>query len=300
METKDSTLIYAIGDIHGRADLLKEMLAAIEQDQVNYPAGHKHVIPLGDYVDRGPDSREVIELLITRRIPGFQHHALRGNHDERLCQLLTESNPAWAEMQFSLCLYDGAASTFSSYGIAPIDPTLYVPSDGRQIFYKKMTEDINNGVYRLNSNTQKLIAEIRAKIPSAHLNFLLHLSYYARFKQFFFVHAGVSPGRPLPGEPDPSVLQVEMGTKELDPYEQSVLLTIRDGFLDYKGGFDAIIVHGHVPYNRVCWARDMEGNLSRIGIDTAAYECGVLSAVRIYDGVDKLTVESLQVRGQSR
>ena len=73
------TRIYAVGDIHGRADLLSEIIARIDDDIRRRPIAHTVEVYLGDYIDRGPHSRTVLDLLALRLVA---NHAvcLRGNH----------------------------------------------------------------------------------------------------------------------------------------------------------------------------------------------------------------------------
>ncbi|MCF8003264.1 MAG: metallophosphoesterase, partial [Chromatiaceae bacterium] len=81
-QTPPGVRIYAVGDIHGRADLLEQLQGQIEQDAARHPDKVRQLIYLGDYVDRGPQSREVLELLSRRRLPGVTSHCLLGNHDQ--------------------------------------------------------------------------------------------------------------------------------------------------------------------------------------------------------------------------
>src|SRR5262245_32922426 len=81
----DGQLLYAVGDIHGRADLLDDMLRRIEDDaRAADPADQPTLVFLGDYVDRGPDSRAVVERVIGGLPKGFDAHFLKGNHEAML------------------------------------------------------------------------------------------------------------------------------------------------------------------------------------------------------------------------
>ena len=86
----DDTRVYAIGDIHGRADLLDRMTAAIERDLASSPATDALTVTLGDYVDRGPNSRGVLERLCRNPFP-TRYIALKGNHEELLGLFLTDA-----------------------------------------------------------------------------------------------------------------------------------------------------------------------------------------------------------------
>jgi serine/threonine protein phosphatase 1 len=109
--TPNGTRIYAIGDVHGRADLLGSLLARIDSDLKAYPVARSVQVFLGDYIDRGPCSRQVIDLLVARR----RRHTvlyLKGNHETLAAEFL--NNPSvltrWQQM--------GGASTLLSYGIS--------------------------------------------------------------------------------------------------------------------------------------------------------------------------------------
>ena len=82
--------VYAIGDIHGRLDLLKMLVAAIEEEQRLLPPARPTVVFVGDYVDRGPDSCGVIDWLCERPLPDFERVHLRGNHEEWFEDFLTD------------------------------------------------------------------------------------------------------------------------------------------------------------------------------------------------------------------
>ncbi len=161
----DGLRIYAIGDIHGRADLLESLLLQIDGDCRLYPSRRPIVVFIGDYIDRGPASREVLDLLL-----GYEQTKetifLRGNHETFVHRFLSE--PAVLD-EWRLC---GGLETLVSYGLKP---------------------SINPGVAE-----QRQLAKALAKsIPRSHLEFLdsLHLSFNCG--DFLFVHAGIRPGVPI-------------------------------------------------------------------------------------------------------
>lgn len=160
-------LVYAIGDIHGRADLLGELHGMIAADAAGRKATRRIVVHLGDYVDRGPDSRDVVTLLLERPLADFESVYLIGNHEEFLLRFLDDVGvgDAW--------LMNGGASTLASYGI---DPLARVPG-----------EDPMPALQR----------EFRRRLPARHLAFLRDLTLSFRAGGYFFVHAGVLPGVPL-------------------------------------------------------------------------------------------------------
>ena len=102
--------IYAIGDIHGCRDLLDRMIEAICRDLKAYPVEHALTVTLGDYVDRGPDLRGVVERLAENPFP-TEYVALKGNHEEMLARFLRDPSVGgeWSR--------SGGLETLHSYGI---------------------------------------------------------------------------------------------------------------------------------------------------------------------------------------
>jgi serine/threonine protein phosphatase 1 len=156
--------VYAIGDIHGCAQLLAQLLEAIVEDSQGF-AGAKRLVYLGDYVDRGPDSRAVIDRLLATPddfVPTF----LRGNHDQVLLDFLED--PAvfrnWREF--------GGRETLLSYGVPP-------PRFDNEAGFAEARD------------------RFRQALPAAHLAFLSRLELSTRIGGYFFTHAGVRPGVPL-------------------------------------------------------------------------------------------------------
>src|SRR5262245_63836029 len=108
----EGQLLYAVGDIHGRVDLLDDMLRRIEDDaRASGPADQATLVFLGDYVDRGPDSRAVVERLHDGLPEGFEIHFLKGNHEAMLLDFLEEP---W---RLEHWLMNGGEATMRSYGV---------------------------------------------------------------------------------------------------------------------------------------------------------------------------------------
>lgn len=157
--------LYAIGDIHGRLDLLRALHEQIADDRQARPhEGSDTIVYLGDYVDRGPASREVIDCLLDDVLPGFDAVHLMGNHEEAMLRFLddVEAGPAWVSF--------GGEATLLSYGVRRA-PTMI----GRQRF-----EDMRR--------------QFAAKLPERHVAFLRSLRLSFAAGDYFFVHAGVRPG----------------------------------------------------------------------------------------------------------
>ncbi len=172
----DGEVVYAIGDIHGRSDLLFELLHLIEQDAAHtQPHARKTLIFLGDYVDRGPDSRGVIEMLCNGLPHDFEAVFLKGNHEEILLGFLDDPT-----LLGSWCR-NGGERTLRSYGV----------DCGR--------------LARENAKPEAWRDAFASALPQAHLNFLRRLRLTYEIGDYAFVHAGVRPGVPL-GAQDPADL----------------------------------------------------------------------------------------------
>ncbi|SIS84629.1 serine/threonine protein phosphatase 1 [Roseivivax lentus] len=157
-------MIYAIGDIHGQADQLDRALEAIAAADPGAP-----VVFLGDYTDRGPDSRGVLDRLAAGRAAGENWTFLLGNHDDLLHDFVTGPPPTLRDPAFWLSPNVGGRETAASYGIDP-DP-------------RRPDADIH--------------AELRAAMPDTHLDFLRDLRLSHETDAQFFCHAGIRPGVPL-------------------------------------------------------------------------------------------------------
>lgn len=169
--SEDHDVVYAVGDIHGRLDLLQHVEGKIADDIGT--ERRATVIYLGDYIDRGPDSRAVLEHLRSGVSQNFDRICLRGNHDEVFRRFLHAplEERGWLEL--------GGKQTLRSYGLSP-DLLLDTKSD------------------------PDVIREfLDARIPTSHRDFLAAMPHWARFGNYLFVHAGVQPGVPVEEqEPD--------------------------------------------------------------------------------------------------
>lgn len=154
---------YAIGDIHGRLDLLDRLLNKIEDDLKSRPAKRSFLIVLGDIIDRGPQSAAVIERLMTYATPGITKILLLGNHEEVLLRVLAgDGATARNWLRF------GGAECLGSYGVDVLD--LEWQSD------------------------EELVETARGAIPESHIKFLQSFVDTCRFGDYLFVHAGIRPG----------------------------------------------------------------------------------------------------------
>ena len=113
----DGQRVYCIGDIHGRADLLTHLHELILKDARRYQ-GDKTIVYLGDCIDRGEQSRQVIEMLLSQPLPGFKAIYLKGNHEQAMLDFMEYPEAAAAWLTF------GGRETLNSYGI----PVPYIPT----------------------------------------------------------------------------------------------------------------------------------------------------------------------------
>ena len=105
------TRIYAIGDIHGRCDLLRELHRAVADDLLNCTAARRVMVYVGDYIDRGADSKSVIELILSRPLAGFETVCLAGNHEAMMLAFLDDGAvAAHDEVAVECAVFDGAGS----------------------------------------------------------------------------------------------------------------------------------------------------------------------------------------------
>ena len=162
---EDNTRIYVIGDIHGRSDLLDQMVEAIKRDLDKNPAADGLTVTLGDYVDRGPDSRGVLDRLARNPFP-TKYIALKGNHEELFEAFLNDPSVAsqWRRL--------GGLETLHSYGVSVT-----------AVMVGKGFEEASRALLKA--------------VPEEHLRFLATLKLSMSVGEYFLCHAGVRPGIPL-------------------------------------------------------------------------------------------------------
>ena len=154
---------YVVGDIHGRLDLLEELLAKIHSELQRQPARKVLLVFVGDLIDRGPSSAQVVERLRTYRRQGVRPVFLLGNHEEVLLRILRGD-----ESLISSWLQFGGLECLQSYGV-----------DTRRLRGR---------------SPGKILPIIRKAVPKEHVDFLESFIDSCRFGDFLFVHAGIRPG----------------------------------------------------------------------------------------------------------
>lgn len=168
--------IYALGDIHGRADLLYDLFTVIDADLARSPIGRPIEVFLGDYIDRGPYSCQTLDLLIERS-RSRETVFLKGNHEAYFLEVLNDASKIGDWRQF------GGLQTLMSYGLnPPFSPTTAEQSE--------------------------LVNALLEVMPANHLPFLRGLKPSFTCGDFFFVHAGVRPGIPLKEQQEADLLWI--------------------------------------------------------------------------------------------
>jgi len=169
--TPPGTRLYAIGDIHGRMDLLERLLGMIAADARASTAPRRVLVFLGDYIDRGPGSRQVIETLMAGPPDhtdgagfdwaGFEWVCLKGNHEQAMLTFLDDPSAGQSWLPY------GGSDCVASYAGQPLSP-----SASPEHLHKLLTRHL----------------------PEEHRRFLTGLPTSHREGDFFFAHAGIRPG----------------------------------------------------------------------------------------------------------
>lgn len=175
--------IYAVGDVHGRYDLLQQL---IERIGVHHnalpPAKALHMLFLGDLIDRGPQSAQVLRFLSDLQRRTRSVIVLQGNHEEIFLQAVDgDLNVLDAWLRF------GGAATLRSFGLEP-------PREGQDL--------------------RQFLRELRAAIPVSLVEWLRRLPLMARSGDYFFCHAGIRPGVPLRRQKREDLLWIREGFLE--------------------------------------------------------------------------------------
>ncbi|WP_404712392.1 metallophosphoesterase family protein [Sphingomonas sp. MMS24-J13] len=158
--------VYAIGDVHGRLDLLDDLLDRIAVDDRDRPPADTQIIFLGDLIDRGPESRGVVDRAMAMAVGGINVRFLMGNHEEVLLAALKGRQGAMRQF-----IRIGGGQTLHSYGITGSE-------------------------YR-DADFDELVELARARIPAEHVEFLAGFEDRIGIGDYLFVHAGIRPGIPL-------------------------------------------------------------------------------------------------------
>ncbi|MCK5831903.1 MAG: serine/threonine protein phosphatase [Methylococcales bacterium] len=155
----DKTRVYAVGDIHGGLNLLKKMMGAIcDSEQIQPKKETVYLVFLGDYVDRGENSKQVVDYLLTKLPNQFKPVFIKGNHEDLLLKVITNKYKESESTELNTWYFSGGINTIKSY-----------------------MEDGNG-------------KDIRCIFPDEHISFFENLQLSFELGEYFFCHAGVFPG----------------------------------------------------------------------------------------------------------
>lgn len=223
------TRLYAVGDVHGRLDLLDDLLGRVRADLRARPVETGALVFLGDLIDRGPDSAGVLGRLCALDDFPAKTLFLLGNHEEMLLRALSgEPGVIYNWLDF------GGDACVESYGL---------PAAG----LKAMDE-------------ARAAEALKEAIPATHRSFLDSFGDTFAFGDYLLVHAGIRPG---------------VAIADQVPHD---LRWIRRPFLTDAHDHGVMVIHGHTISDGV----DLRPN--RVGIDTGAYQTGVLTAAVVEGG----------------
>lgn len=182
------TPIYAVGDIHGQIDMMRTALDLIEADG----GPDAKIVFLGDYVDRGPDSRGVLQTLIDGQAAGRNWITLKGNHDRYLSRFLDTAKVDDSATRSGLYWFNprlGGDKTLASYGVEAEDGAPIAP----------------------------IHAAARAAVPRDHWTFVDQLPLYHVTDDLLFVHAGIRPNVALSDQVEDDLIWIRDGFLTYEP-----------------------------------------------------------------------------------
>ena len=169
--------VYAIGDVHGRLDLLDNLLDRVHADNAGRRATDTHVLLLGDLIDRGPESAGVVRRVMAGDARFASLGALKGNHEASLLSVL-EGETRWLE---SWLTYGGRAA-LRSWGVSDLVLEL--------------------------GDEQEIVTAARAAVPPAERDWIDALPSSLRHGDYLFCHAGIRPGVAIDAQDDADLLWI--------------------------------------------------------------------------------------------
>lgn len=238
-----STRVYAIGDVHGHLEKLQAAHARIDADRAACGDRAALIVHVGDYVDRGPDSRGVIEYLKTGMAGGRPWILLKGNHDRMFAEFTRgRRDPKLKQKYEWISPPLGGLKTLESYGVVPR-------------FFWSMA---------------KKQAEARSAVPPAHIEFIDDLPLSHETDDLLFVHAGIVPGVPIDKQEEDDLVWIRQGFLE-DTRDHGKLIVHGHTAIETPTHFgNRINLDGGTGYGRAlipavfegrdCWLLDPQGN----------------------------------------
>jgi serine/threonine protein phosphatase 1 len=232
----------AFGDLHGHYDETKKLVELVKPDN------HDTLIFIGDYIDRGKQSFEVIEYMLELK-QQYNCIFLKGNHEEMFADYLSGINN-------ELYIYNGGDATIESYSdhgfdISGINNELYIYNGGDATI--ESYSDHGFDISQYTHYTDRVF-------PETHMDFFSNLKLYHEDDKYIFVHAGLFPSE-IP----------------LEKQSQNMLLWVREPFISSNQSFGKKVIFGHTPFRE---SLNME---NKIGIDTGIAYGGKLTCVILPD-----------------
>lgn len=188
----DNIRLYAIGDVHGRLDLLQDMHGLIHADLDQRPAHDWRIIHLGDYIDRGPGSKEVLDFLIDVSRRDKRIISLLGNHDDGFLTYLATGDVA------GIFALHGGVDTARSYGVE-VD-------------------------FADAASARRAHTALVGTVPQEHIDFIRAMPCSVAFGEFFFCHAGINPAVPLDAQDPEELIWIRTAfLKWTAPFEKVII-----------------------------------------------------------------------------
>ena len=262
------TAIFVIGDLHGEYILLDKMLREINKEIKKLPKlVNKEIIFIGDYIDRGLNSKKTISVLIELKKKYLQYkriniHYICGNHDEFFSKIIFSKgiikepqdnrffniDPLYKLMRSS-CNYVYITGFKAWFNVGGGKTTVrdYCPEILHEL--ESIINHINDDKQEKYIKLNYLINKLKESIPKTHKSFFKNIinNYYLIIGEYLFIHAGVNPKKKL-------IYQgIGKNSKKLIEYEYIELLMIRDPFLwiDKLNNCPLYVIHGHTPSTQI-------------------------------------------------
>ncbi|MCB1558247.1 MAG: metallophosphoesterase [Alphaproteobacteria bacterium] len=261
------TAYYAIGDAHGHADALKKLLKNIKKDirirQNLNPNFNAEIVFMGDYVDRGPDSSKILDLLIEEhkeeKADGIKRVFIKGNHEFLLDVFLNEKHPSQIYLNGQNLLNNGGLCTLAEYGIFFHDKAR-IEGDSN---FQFTVRDTNPPLILDLGDLMTARDQLQERMPKEQREFLENLRYAYDTPDFYFCHAGTDNNKPIQDQSPQFVMGIS---------EQRL---VRE-FARSSGHPEKIVVTGHTIVREAHLVTNEQGG-GRVSTDTGAFENGKLS-----------------------
>ncbi|MEP5762183.1 MAG: metallophosphoesterase family protein [Litoreibacter sp.] len=223
-------MIYAIGDIHGHLDQLDRALALVEADG----GRDAHIVFLGDYTDRGPNSRGVIERLMGGLDQGRNWTCIKGNHD-RMFEWFVRPEPRQElHLPIDLTWHHerlGGLTTLASYGV--------------DVTGRPRLSDVHK--------------EALLKVPSSHIDFLKTCQLSLETTEYFFAHAGIRPGVSLSNQTENDLLWIRQGFVDDTTIHPKIIVHGHTAVQTPEHNGTRINLDGGAGYGRDLWPARFDG-----------------------------------------